>query len=52
MTIYNKLLSPTIGSEMTMKTSVGDECVMKICGAVKGLSGFVHLMTYHLNTRR
>ena len=52
MTIYNKLLFPIIGSEMIMKTSVGDECVMKIWGAGKGYTGFVHLMSHHLNTRR
>ena len=37
---------------MKMKTSGGEECVMKIWGAWKGFTGFAHLMTHNLNTRR
>ena len=47
-----KLFRFSIGSAMTMKTSVGEECVMEIWGAKKGLTGFTHMMTYPLNTRR
>ena len=31
---------------------LGEECVMKIWGALEGFTGFAHLMTHDLNTRR
>ena len=41
----------TIGSEMRIKNSAGEECVMKFLGAGKGFMGFAQVMTQHLNKR-
>ena len=35
-----------------MKSNGDEECVMKIWEAGKGFTGFAHMMTHHLNTRR
>ena len=37
---------------MRMKTSGGEECVMKVWSSGKGFTGFAHSMTHHLDTKK
>ena len=43
--------SRSIGNAMRMKTSVGEQCVIEICGAGKVFIRFAHMITHQLNTR-
>ena len=53
LTLFLKILDTleSIGSEMRIKTSGGEEFVMKIWEAEKCFTEVAHLMTYYPNTR-
>ena len=46
------ILKNHIGSEIRMKNSAGEECVIKFLEVGKGFTGFAQSMTQHLNTHR
>ena len=41
----------SLGITFGVKNNGGENCDMKIGGAGKGLTGFAHMMTHHLNMR-